>query len=77
MPYPSTVTRVHLTSSTNDPREARVELYDAIGALNDLITELNGKAGTFSVGEGLQGSSGTLSINLQAADNVTLDFGTL
>lgn len=76
MALPSDATKVHLDASTDDPKQARGELVDLIDKFNALKAAL-GNMVELDTGEGLTTSGGTLKVQIQASDTITIDCGSV
>lgn len=76
MALPSDATKVYLDSSSDDPKQARVELVALIDKFNQLKAEL-GSLAVLDAGAGVVISGSSLSIEIESADSVTIDCGGL
>jgi len=76
MALPADATKAHLDASTDDPKQARSELADLVDKYNALKNAL-GNMVELDNGEGLAIDSGTLTVQIQASDNITIDCGSI
>jgi len=76
MALPSDATKVHLDSSTDDPKQARGELADLVDKFNSLKGVL-GDMVELDRGQGLTDSSGTLKLQVISTDAITIDCGSI
>ena len=77
---PADATKVHLDSSTDDPKQARGELADLVTKFNTLKNNLN-PLGTALTGEGIDlytsGGSTYAKVEIVASDSVSIDCGSI
>lgn len=76
MALPADATKNHLDSSTDDPKQARSELADLVDKFNALKAAL-GDMVELDRGQGLTTSSGTLKVQIQSSDTITIDCGSI
>ena len=76
MALPADATKNHLDSSTDDPKQARGELADLVDKFNALKSAL-GDMVELDRGQGLTTSSGTLKVQIQSSDTITIDCGSI
>jgi hypothetical protein len=76
MALPSNATKVHLDSSTDDPKQARGELASLIDKFNALLAAL-GNVAELDRGAGLIEVSGALKLEVSSTDVITIDCGSL
>jgi len=76
MALPSDATKIHLDASTDDPKQARPELADLVDKYNALKNAL-GNIVELDNGEGLTIEAGTLKVQIQASDNISIDYGSI
>jgi hypothetical protein len=76
MALPSNATKVHLDSSTDDPKQARGELASLIDKFNALLAAL-GNVAELDRGAGLVEVSGALKLEVSSTDVITIDCGSL
>jgi len=76
MALPADATKNHLDSSTDDPKQARGELADLVDKFNALKAAL-GDMVELDRGQGLTTSSGTLKVQIQSSDSITIDCGSI
>lgn len=76
MALPTSATKVHLDSSTDDPKQARGELASLVDKFNALLLAL-GNVAELDRGQGLVEVSGALQIGINSTDTITIDLGTL
>lgn len=76
MALPSDATKVHLDASTDDPKQARGELVSLVDKFNSLKGAL-GNIVELDTGEGITASSGTLKVQIQSSDDITIDCGSI
>ena len=76
MALPADATKNHLDSSTDDPKQARSELADLVDKFNALKAAL-GDMVELDRGQGLTTSSGTLKVQIQSSDSITIDCGSI
>jgi len=76
MALPSDATKVHLDASTDDPKQARLELVALIDKFNSLKAAL-GNIVELDTGEGVTSSGGTLKVQIQASDSINIDCGSI
>jgi hypothetical protein len=74
MALPSNATKVHLDSSTDDPKQARgaslIDKFNALLAALGNVAELDRGAGLVEV-------SGALKLEVSSTDVITIDCGSL
>jgi hypothetical protein len=76
MALPSNATKVHLDSSTDDPKQARGELASLVDKFNALLAAL-GNVAELDRGAGLIEVSGALKLEVSSTDVITIDCGSL
>jgi len=76
MALPSNATKVHLDSSTDDPKQARGELASLVDKFNALLAAL-GNVAELDRGAGLVEVSGALKLEVSSTDVITIDCGSL
>ena len=76
MALPSNATKVHLDSSTDDPKQSRGELASLVDKFNALLAAL-GNVAELDRGAGLVEVSGALKLEVSSTDVITIDCGSL
>ena len=76
MALPSDATKNHLDSATDDPKQARGELADLVDKFNSLKGAL-GDMVELDRGEGLTTDTGTLKVQIESSQTITIDCGSI